>query len=271
MKLRGTPRSRRAICCSSSPSTRGLWRRRVAWVSFIFSRSRHHPQSLQVVSSAAGLELLLMLHQHQLRSPPVTIDEDRRVARRAVVRSRTHPHPQSPPLLLQLRTVGGHAAADAGISTGDTPSPQPNSAKRRSAARSARKHAGRQRAIRCHILAVLYVLRLRRRVRLRCALQDLEELSTAPGPVSKRDRKFRSPMHMTPGALPRGNPRLPATARTSRRTAARAPQARAQPSASALRPSMLRTRDSLAQPCANSQHFAHTVQHLPSIPSLRIA
>ena len=105
MKLRGTPRSRRAICCSSSPSTMGLWRRRVAWVSFIFSRSRHHPQSLQVVSSAAGLELLLMLHQHQLRSPPVTIDEDRRVARRAVVRSRTHPHPQSPPLLLQLRTV----------------------------------------------------------------------------------------------------------------------------------------------------------------------
>ena len=192
MKLRGTPRSRRAICCSSSPSTRGLWRRRVAWVSFIFSRSRHHPQSLQVVSSAAGLELLLMLHQHQLRSPPVTIDEDRRVARRAVVRSRTHPHPQSPPLLLQLRTVGGHAAADAGISTGDTPSPQPNSAKRRSAARSARKHAGRQRAIRCHILAVLYVLRLRRRVRLRCALQDLEELSTAPGPVSKRDRSQRS-------------------------------------------------------------------------------
>ena len=83
--------------------------------------------------------------------------------------------------------------------------------------------------------------------------------------------RFRSPMHMTPGALPRGNPRLPATARTSRRTAARAPQARAQPSASALRPSMLRTRDSLAQPCANSHHFAHTVQHLPSIPSLRIA
>ena len=76
---------------------------------------------------------------------------------------------------------------------------------------------------------------------------------------------------MKPGALPRGNPRLPATARSSRRTTARAPQARARLSASALRPSMLRIRDSLAQPCTNSQHIAHTVQHLPSIPSHGIA
>ena len=69
--------------------------------------------------------------------------------------------------------------------------------------------------------------------------------------------KFRSPMHMTPGALPRGNPRLPATARTSRRTAARAPQARAQPSASALRPSMLRTR---ATPLHSLARTANTLR-----------
>ena len=65
-------------------------------------------------------------------------------------------------------------------------------------------------------------------------------------------------MHMTPGALPRGNPRLPATARTSRRTAARAPQARAQPSASALRPSMLRTRDSLRHSLARTASTLRT-------------
>ena len=88
-------------------------------------------------------------------------------------------------------------------------------------------------------------------------------------------RKFRSLIAheaKKPRALaPRGNPRLPATARTSRRTAARALQARARPSASAHQPSMLRTRNSHAQPCTNSQHIAHPVQRLPSIPSLRIA
>ena len=120
-------------------------------------------------------------------------DNRRGPTRRASCR-RTQPHASAPAVASSSAPAedGGHAAADAGISTGDTPSPQPNSAKRRSAARSARKHAGRQRAIRCHILAVLYVLRLRRRVRLRCALQDLEELSTAPGPVSKLDRSQRS-------------------------------------------------------------------------------
>ena len=44
----------------------------------------------------------------------------------------------------------------------------------------------------CQVLAVLYLLRLRWRVRLRRALQDLEDLGEAPGPVSKRDRSQRS-------------------------------------------------------------------------------
>ena len=77
---------------------------------------------------------------------------------------------------------------------------------------------------------------------------------------------------MKPGALPRGNPRLPATARTSRRTATRALHTRAQPSSRALRPSMLRARDFLAQPSQQPAHIADTqTQHLPSISSLRIA
>jgi len=63
---------------------------------------------------------------------------------------------------------------------------------------------------------------------------------------------------MKPGALPRGNPRLPATARTSRRTATRALHTRAQPSSRALRPSMLRARDFLAQPSQQPAHIANT-------------
>ena len=76
---------------------------------------------------------------------------------------------------------------------------------------------------------------------------------------------------MKPGPLLRGSPRLTATARTPRHTAARALLARAQPSASALQPSTHRARNSLPQPCTNSQHIAHPFQHLPSIPSHGIA
>jgi len=51
--------------------------------------------------------------------------------------------------------------------------------KRRSAARSARHHAAieRRRINRSRILALLFLVRLRRRVRLRRNLDDLEELS----------------------------------------------------------------------------------------------
>ena len=76
---------------------------------------------------------------------------------------------------------------------------------------------------------------------------------------------------MKPGPLLRGSPRLTATARTPRHAAARALLARAQPSASALQPSTHRARNSLPQPCTNSQHIAHPFQHLPSIPSHGIA
>ena len=61
-------------------------------------------------------------------------------------------------------------------------------------------------------------------------------------------KKSAAPLHMKPRALPRGNPRLPATARTSRRIATHALHTRAQPSSCALRPSMLRARNFLAQP-----------------------
>jgi hypothetical protein len=63
---------------------------------------------------------------------------------------------------------------------------------------------------------------------------------------------------MKPVALPRGIPRLPATARTSRRTATRALHTRAQPSSRALRPSTLRARDFLAQPSQQPAHTADT-------------
>jgi hypothetical protein len=76
---------------------------------------------------------------------------------------------------------------------------------------------------------------------------------------------------MKPGALPRGNLRLPATARTSRRTATRALHARAQPSSRALRPSVLRARDFLAQPSQQPAYTADTqtafAQHI--LPSHR--
>ena len=78
---------------------------------------------------------------------------------------------------------------------------------------------------------------------------------TMPANVEKNSA---ASLHMKPGALHSGNPRLPATARTSRRTATRALHTRAQPSARALRPSMLRARNFLAQPSQQPVHIADT-------------
>ena len=91
----------------------------------------------------------------------------------------------------------GRVAADTGSGAGDSPALQPNANKRRSAARSARRHAERQRAIRSRILAVLYLLRLRRRARLRRDLADLESVESLPlalpsDPTSKRGRASSS-------------------------------------------------------------------------------
>ena len=82
----------------------------------------------------------------------------------------------------------GRGAVEASCSSGVASEQRLNSAKRRSAKRSAGRHARRQRVIRCQILAVLYFLKLRRRARRRRDLQDLSELSDVPEPASKRDR-----------------------------------------------------------------------------------
>ena len=70
--------------------------------------------------------------------------------------------------------------------------PRANARQRRSAERSARRHGERQRVIRSRILALLFVIRLRRRVRLRRDLRDLETLNTETDSgrqaASKRDR-----------------------------------------------------------------------------------
>ena len=65
-----------------------------------------------------------------------------------------------------------------------------NARQRRSAARSAQRHAARQRLIRSRVLAVLFVLKLQRRVRLRRELEELEELEDAGhlGDAAKRGR-----------------------------------------------------------------------------------
>ena len=120
----------------------------------------------------------------------------------------TRPASQSPrqpptsapaPATSVVPAVGtGRGAAEASCSSGGASEQRPNSAKRRSAERSARRHAQRQRVIRCQVLAVLYFLKLRRRARRRRDLQDLSELSDVPEPVSKRDRGSSSTSEPSP-------------------------------------------------------------------------
>ena len=61
---------------------------------------------------------------------------------------------------------------------------------RRSAVRSALRHAARRRFIRSQVLAILFAFKLRRRARLRRGLKELEELdeSDHPGDAAKRGR-----------------------------------------------------------------------------------
>ena len=73
--------------------------------------------------------------------------------------------------------------------------PRCNARQRRSALRSAKRHRSRQLVIRSRILALLFCIRLKRRVRLRRDLHDLDALSDTPpeggtlllrGPAAKR-------------------------------------------------------------------------------------
>ena len=68
--------------------------------------------------------------------------------------------------------------------------PRRNARQRRSARRSAERHRKRQLIIRSRIVCLLFVIRLRRRVRLRRDLGDLDELTSQSSQeaVVKRDR-----------------------------------------------------------------------------------
>ena len=88
-------------------------------------------------------------------------------------------HAVQPQPLPAKATAGKPAATSTRTSTADAPSTAPskkNSRRKRSAARSARHHTLRQQQLNRCILAMLFVARLRRRVRKRVLLQDLADL-----------------------------------------------------------------------------------------------
>ena len=72
--------------------------------------------------------------------------------------------------------------------------PRRNARQKRSARRSAERHRQRQLVIRSRIICLLFVIRLRRRVRLRRDLGDLDELASQSSQeaVAKRDRPLLS-------------------------------------------------------------------------------
>ena len=67
-----------------------------------------------------------------------------------------------------------------------------NARQRRSAARSARRHAQRQRATRSFTIAILFAIRLRRRARQQREQDDLDDLREEIGPAGL-DPNIHSP------------------------------------------------------------------------------
>ena len=115
-------------------------------------------------------------------------------ARHARPTRRPHPQPQPHPPSVAVAVVARHGASAAPPPrerpAGDSSTAVGNARQRRSAARSALRHAARRRMIRSQVLATLFVIRLRRRVRLRRGLEELEELadSDPAGEAVKRGR-----------------------------------------------------------------------------------
>ena len=86
------------------------------------------------------------------------------------------------PQLHQTAKPGADAAARPARRAPDAASgrpAEPNSRQRRSAARSARRHAQLQVQVYRTVIAVLYICRLRRRCRMRADLAELESLESA--------------------------------------------------------------------------------------------
>jgi hypothetical protein len=117
----------------------------------------------------------------------------RRAARSVRPAAVAHPHPP-PPAIAVGREAGAAVSSTRDRPVGDAPAPAANARRRRSAERSARRHCARQRPVRCCALAILFILRVRRRVRLRRDLHDLEVLSDgAFGVRLLRKRESRPP------------------------------------------------------------------------------
>ena len=119
--------------------------------------------------------------------------------RRDAMRSASHgtrqPQGSAPAPAASTAAAGavGRADANTGDGTGGTLAPKPNARKRKSAARSARRHAQRQRPIRRLSLAVLFVTRLRRRARRRREQEDLVEDMRSELLDSGLDPAFHTP------------------------------------------------------------------------------
>ena len=156
-----------------------------------FMTNAGHPQSHTAAASrAAAPAALSAAGADDSSTPSRTTTATRRAASRARRTRQANPQPQPPPPL--AAGVGGTAggALSRGHSA-DGPSATIGSARqRRSAARSALRHAARRRLIRSQMLAILFALKLRRRARLHRGLAELEELAVPdhPGDAAKRGR-----------------------------------------------------------------------------------
>ena len=165
----------------------------------IFSYSHSQPQASNVAMDAAAAP---SCSTAAAGAPPTAADPSRArrsAARRAQPAPQAGPQPQPHP---PTPAVAVDAGRDAGVAARALPPAvvamaAPNARERRSAVRSGRRHAARrQRLFRCQTLALLFLLKLRRRARLRRDLQDLEELSDMPprllrGPARSAGRAAR--------------------------------------------------------------------------------
>ena len=116
----------------------------------------------------------------------------RRAAPRARRSRQVSSQPQPPP----PSTAGDGGAAGVASSRerpADGPLAALNARQRRSAERSAQRHMQRQRFTRSRMILVLFIVRLRRRARLRRDLRDLEELDWARPPAVKRGHESEPP------------------------------------------------------------------------------
>ena len=192
-RLRCSQRGRSLSCFGSFLRTsRRRWRRLVALALSDHTRKHIHPQLLlMLVLVRIRRQRLLLLQQHRRRRRlPVAVRQ--RVAR-AARHGRRHSlkcnrsHPQSlgeavasvPPTTADAASVGQKAA--------------PNARQRRSAARSARRHAamraGALKRIRSLAQVCLFVVRLRRiRGGTLGLLEDLSDSEAMPGSALKRGR-----------------------------------------------------------------------------------